>query len=480
MKATFYRYGFHVVIEPDVSGVLASGLSYKKRIVEGRVVSFRTVRCYDNTLLHEGRPSVCIPAGLTVRALRILAERGIETELTDRREFVLPNPDLSRLDVPDDAQIDMLAAIIDSDHGIVEAPTGSGKSWIIRQICKIWPVNVLIVIPGKVGGELLRQTYLELLRCFPPSEVGMVGKGNRDSGKRITVVMDRSLHHANTRDCRILLFDEVHCAAALETARALATIRNARRFGFSASPFGRSDHADMETVSLFGEVIYSVGYREIQRMGRVVPIELRWVNTDRILPRDLSLFKGEGPHDRLRVDRHLVWRNDERNAVIAAAVNRVRDEVGRDAQVLIFTATVEHAVFLGKLLPDFVLVYGEMKNREKYERWGLIPPGAHPIGHDERTAYREDFRSGKLKLAIATHIWGTGIDFPSLQILVRADAQASPIASTQIPGRVTRCSSGKEKGIVIDFSDGFFSVLDDRARRRKSSYSSKGWTIIPS
>lgn len=470
------------MVEPDLSVFFAPSLTYTRRIVGvGNSVTFKKVRLYDNSMPHEGRPAVCIPAGMTSRVMAILKSEKFDVAFVDRRQLILPEPDLSRVDTPDDAQVDMLAAIITSDHGIIESPTGSGKSWVIRQICKIWPnSNVIIVIPGKVGGELLRQTYQELLRYFHSGEVGMVGMGKRDIRSRITVCMDRSLMHANLKDCRILLFDEVHHAAAPSVATLLSSVTNARRFGFSASPMGRSDQSDLGTVALFGEVIFKASYKQIESSGRVVPIRVLWLNTDKILPRSLSLFSDrDREYPTTMVERHLIWKNQERNRMIAGAVAAIRKDIRDDIQILIIVKTVEHAVHLGYFLPDFTLVYGSMdpKKRARYERDGLICSGKHPITAAERKKYQETFKSGELKRVIATQVWSTGVDFPKLEALIRADAQASPIASTQIPGRVTRCSDGKEVGLVIDCSDGFYRTLEDRARRRRSAYASKGWLI---
>jgi len=483
MKASVYRYGFHIMVEPDISVFFKGELSYTRRIVQGmNRISYKKVNCFDTSVLHEGRPSVCIPAGLTCRVLKILKAEGIESEVFDRRPKILPEPDLSNMDILDDAQVEMLALIINSDHGIIEAPTGSGKSWLIRQVCKIWPTsNVVIVIPGKVGGDLFEQTYRDLTGYFPSTEVGMVGHGSRDAKKRITVAMDRSLHHVNVNDCRILIYDEVHCASAPTVARALTWFKDSRRFGFSASPLGRSDRSDLETIAMFGEVIYSASYKQIEKSGRVVPIEVRWVNTDSILPEQLKMFSNPNKeYPKVMVERHLIWRNGARNQQLAAAVHAIQEELGEDAQILVVVKTVDHAVHLGTFLPGFQLVYGTMdpKDRVKYENWGLIKEGDHPITTVERQRYRDEFQRGELRRAIATQIWGTGVDFPKLQVLVRADGQSSPIASTQIPGRVTRSSDGKDRGLVVDFSDGFYRILEDRARRRKAIYVKKEWTIV--
>ena len=69
------------------------------------------------------------------------------------------------------------------------------------------------------------------------------------------------------------------------------------------------------------------------------------------------------------------------------------------------------------------------------------------------------------------------MDFPQLNVLVRADAAGGKIANTQIPGRVTRPSEGKSVGIVLDLDDSFNQKLARRAAGRFTQYRKKGWTV---
>jgi superfamily II DNA or RNA helicase len=119
--------------------------------------------------------------------------------------------------------------------------------------------------------------------------------------------------------------------------------------------------------------------------------------------------------------------------------------------------------------------------RDKFARWGLIDPAAHPLTSKDRERMEEDFEKGTLKRCVATAtsggVWSTGVDFPHLRVLIRADGQGSPILNTQIPGRISRISEGKEVGIVIDLDDCHHDTLGRRAERRFTSYRSKGWNI---
>jgi superfamily II DNA or RNA helicase len=89
----------------------------------------------------------------------------------------------------------------------------------------------------------------------------------------------------------------------------------------------------------------------------------------------------------------------------------------------------------------------------------------------------KDFEAGTLKKVIATDVWSTGVDFPQLSVLIRADARASEIMDVQAPGRVVRRhdASGKDHGLVIDCMDYFDGALMRRSIERKRTYTKQGW-----
>lgn len=94
-----------------------------------------------------------------------------------------------------------------------------------------------------------------------------------------------------------------------------------------------------------------------------------------------------------------------------------------------------------------------------------------------RDKMSKDFEAGTLKKVIATDVWSTGVDFPMLSVLIRADARASEIMDIQAPGRVVRRhdASGKEHGIVIDCLDSFDPGFKKRSFERKKTYDEQGW-----
>lgn len=469
-QAQIVRAGNLIQLSAGYKDFLHSELSYTRRVVSGQNdVTYVPTTLYSATETGE----LIIPAGLTARVASRLRLAGVHVEFTDLRSKLLPDPMYENISLDLRVnQIDALTAMITCDGGIINAPTGAGKSTLMRAVCTIWPtVNIIICCPIT---DVLRASYLELLPILNPNELGMVGGGKNEQGRRVTLTTDKSLCKCDLDACRIFLFDEVHKAAAEQTAKAIGRIRNARMFGFSASAKGRSDNADLETEALFGPEICSISYQDVQAAGDVVPVDV-WMIDCSDLPPYQSM-------SRMAVERNGVWKNHARNARIAQAVNKVLQEYGEETQVLISVKVVEHAVYLSQHLPSFEMVYATMAP-DKKERWiksGLLPTNYHGLSPDGRDKMRVAFRGCTLKRVIATSVWGTGVDFPHLNVLIRADAQSSSIAATQIPGRVTRPGTKdnvKQLGIVIDLDDSHHTGLGRKALERVSVYKKKGWNI---
>jgi hypothetical protein len=164
--------------------------------------------------------------------------------------------------------------------------------------------------------------------------------------------------------------------------------------------------------------------------------------------------------------------------MIAAAVR----EYPEDHQILILVETIEHAVNLGALLPDFTMVYGAMfpSDCAKYKARNLLPKEYKPLTDYDKHKLRGQFESGELKRVIATDVWSTGVDFEQLNVLVRADDRDSDIVDVQGPGRVSRLYVSpdgvkKEFGEVVDCMDTWDTTFYRKSMGRRNSYKLLGW-----
>ena len=449
---------------------LTSDLTFARRMQRGprpedayyETVRLYTIERFKDTAIEYMRA----PAGLYSRITRAMQARNIPYTFEDCAPVELGEPQWQLMDEPRPAQDVIIAKIASSMHGQIEAPTGDGKSWLIVQVCKVYPkARVIIVVPGIGEAKNLLD---RLLSVFPRPLIGQLGGGRREQDRRITVCVRNSLMKTDPAKCDILMYDECHTAGSDWTSKALARYVNCKMFGFSASTGMRTDKADMMVEALFGPVIHVRTYQESQDQGNVVPINV----VIRAVPAGPKITSSNS----VVINRHGVWRNDIRNALIA---EDARKYAADGTQVLVAVSTVEHGLELLKLLGDeFAFVYSQMELslRKRYERAGVIKPGDHPITTHERERLQTAFTKGELRRAIAT-CWNQGVDFKQLGVLIRADATGADIKSVQLPGRLSRTSDGKDVGTLVDYSDDWCESLHNRSLQRIRTYKKRGWSI---
>lgn len=360
-------------------------------------------------------------------------------------------------------QEECLQAIANTYGGVVRGVTGFGKTHMIAAMALLYPHAKFHIVIKSVN---VAQRAMRDLVTFIPN-VGQVGGGVKRFGDRVTVFTAGSVEHSDG-DADFLVADEVHELMAPTYANALTEIyRMTRNFGFSATPYDRQDGASARLECFFGPKIFNLDYKEGVELGLVAPVRVSWI------PVRLQSNPACGREGVSR-KRWGIWRNSERNQLIAQAAR----QIPQDQQVLILVETLDHAVHLQQFLPEFVLCYGSMdpERRERFVRQGLLSPDYVPLTTATRIAMQQQFERGELKRVIATDVWSTGVDFKQLSVLIRADERESVIRSQQGPGRVSRVHEDKAYGRVIDCYDAFDSALKRKSDMRRRVYESLGWS----
>lgn len=370
-------------------------------------------------------------------------------------------------------QKELIETILSKPHGRIDCPTGYGKSFVVRILAKILPTAIIHITTKST--KILRDFYDDLRTELP--SVGLVGAGCDINDKRVQIYGAMSLRHS-VGNADFLFADEGHELATSSVLEVLAKkYRYSRCYMFSASQNARSDNRDFELEGIFGPVIMKIGYEEALQHKMVVPIEVRWSNV--FISRNPCLNANNERYEDVYLKRRGLWRNHERNAVIAADARKYDEQT----QVLIVTETIEHAINLKQWLPEFTLVYSaqglSIEEYSAYVKAKYLNEETDPIMTDKRKRLLEkQFASGELKKVIATGVWNRGVNFPQLAVLIRADGGGSTINDTQIPGRVCRLAEDKSVGIVHDYLDQFDPGFSRRATARMRNYREKGWTQI--
>lgn len=415
---------------------------------------------------------------------------------------VTPDPDFTALEGVElrDGQAETLALLTSEPCGMICSSVSFGKSFIIRQLCKIYPTLNILVVCSSV--QVINELYKEINKDLP-GQVGLLNATHDNiNGKRIIVTTNKSMEKLHPERVQLTLVDECHSMGANASGEALMRFCFGRRFGFSATPIrNQGDYKAME--SLFGPVLQEYGFQDAVAKGNVTQIhytmlplkkkshflcdEVEVVTSDGstmwVSEADLdptATMTGERKKktfpDYLK-NRLYYWNNRYRNDAIVETFNRIRSEVP-DAQILIMVQSIEHLIRLHQRIRCCAFIHGERGDLSKYnKKKGLenVNMEQYKQTDDEADRTKNALAKGTLKWAISTMVLKQGVNLNQLAVLIRADAAVSGIPSIQIPGRLARLADNKPRAYLIDFSDEFCSDAAGRAIARTKQYNTQGW-----
>lgn len=418
--------------------------------------------------------SLLFQCGFVPTAYRIVEAAGgrvVEYLRLDRRPEI--EYDLSRLDVDNlrEGQTQMISAFVAHEGGLIVSPTGSGKSYGMREICAMYPgLNIIIAAPGIEAVATLNRYLSEKF----PGEVGQMGGGKKHT-RRITISTFDSLMKVETLDkTDILIVDEVHRAPAAKYATSIAACTYAvKRFGFTATAEGRGDGAELMNTGMFGDVVLDIGFYEAESRGEVAPVHVI-VHEHKRGPSGEVLKSMQQANK----DRKAIWRNDGRNRLIRDDVLSLL-EGPDDLQVLVIVSKAEHAYALGALLPDFQIVTGNLdkKARGRLQRRGINLEEQGVCSKKDRDELRTQFERGELRRVIATEIWSASVSSDDCDIVVFASGSGSTITFLQSVGRGTRVKAGKLLTTCLVYRDMFAPAYKARSDKLISAAKKQGHKI---
>jgi superfamily II DNA or RNA helicase len=267
----------------------------------------------------------------------------------------------------------------------------------------------------------------------------------------------------------LVIVDESHHFPARTWSE---TIYNAKGivWGFSATPWSGDWERDGSLKAFFGEENFiSIPREEVLEGGSItkgvvvihdLDVEGEFneeiqaktaIETDRRHKRHPYIPRDE--HERRarwQFTAEAIRNNGHRNDCI---VKTARTET---RSVLILVSTIEHGEQLQARIAGSVLVHAK-------------------IGKKKRTAAIEAFRSGELRVMLATSLADEGLDVPRAAVLILAAGGRSAGKLEQRSGRVMRPHAGKEFGVVHDFADRGAGLAHNQFRARARTYKRLGY-----
>lgn len=368
--------------------------------------------------------------GLVKRTVRELWSMGIMANVVDNR--IVPSYKKLRLvdrlksfEPPLYPEQDVGAsAIAKSECGILEMPTGIGKSRVIKEALVRTQRPSLIITPSS---NLRSQTYSYLSESFGTDDVGLLKTGHN---KPIIVT---NYHAIKSKDAGYfkqfaqLYFDEFHNAAA-EGVRddfkdKLTEIYY--RYGLTATNFRNDDGASIYLESILSETLYSVSTIEAINKGYIRPL----VSFFKDLKNNHAFATGNYRADVSK----FIDTNPERNEY---AIETARKMINNHIPTIILVDHVEH----GRYLKD-----------------ALGGEGLFLNGQDESAEYNMDmvkrFNNLEIPYLVGTSVLGEGVDTKACGAMINCSGGKARSELQQKCGRPIRNFKNKSVAYYFDFID---------------------------
>jgi len=340
-------------------------------------------------------------------------------------------------------------------RGVLELPTGSGKTVVAVAAMAALGTPTLVVVPTV---DLLTQWRRELETEFGV-EVGQLGGGEQTLDHLTVATYDSAYLRADDVGDRfgLVVFDEVHHLGGegyRDVARLLAA---PARLGLTAT-FERPDGAHEVIADLVGPVVYDLTVDDLAG-EHLADYELRRIEVeltdeereayeaaqgtfvDYLRTTGLSFTSGSDYQELVmrsgsdpRAREALLAKQEAREIMMNAdakvdALARLLDR-HRDDRVIVFTAHTD-------------LVY---RLSERF----LLPAITGETGASERRAILDRFREGTYSRIVTANVLDEGVDVPDANVAVVLSGSGSEREFTQRLGRVLRPKSDGGRALLYE------------------------------
>lgn len=198
-----------------------------------------------------------------------------------------------------------------------------------------------------------------------------------------------------------------------------------RVVGLTATPYRMKEGTIADPDHFLNHVCYEASIQELITLGYLCPVRSK---AGKKKPDTDSLHVRGGEYIASEVAELM-----DTDQLVDAAVTEILDLTKERHSVLVFAASVKHAMHLQTLLPDAGLVVGETASGER----------------DEQI---EEFKRGERKFLVSVNVLSVGFDAPNVDAIALLRPTLSPGLYYQQVGRGLRLHPSKADCLVLDFA----------------------------
>lgn len=328
--------------------------------------------------------------------------------------------------------------------GIIAAPTGSGKSLCIADICKTmitrWPHTRIIVATHKK--ELIEQDEAEFRKYYPGASTGIYSAGlnQRNTDKRLLFVGIQSVAKRAFEFGKIdlLIIDEAHlvnCEDGTSYARFIRDLNIANPnivvLGMSATPYRLDNGLLYEgDPRLFDCLYYDISLSRLIDEGWLTPVISKG-SSEKIDLSDVKTTAGEYNKKSLEIAA-------DNEKLTKSAVDEIVKYGKNRKSWLVFASGIQHARHVCEEIVSrgisCKVITGETSN-------------------ENRTRWLEDFKHQRIRCLVNVEILVAGFNAPCTDLIALLMATKSTSKYVQSVGRGMRLCAGKDDCMLLDFGE---------------------------
>ena len=381
------------------------------------------------------------PRGFVTDAIKLANAMGLPYTIDDNRNK-RPLVDFNFIGKLHDYQDKAITSMSLNPFGVLEAPTGTGKTTMALYMVALRQQPTLIIVHNK---ELLNQ-WVERIETFlgiPKKKIGIIGDGKYSIGYKITVGIVNSVYkNASEISKRIgfLIIDETHRIPGRVFSDAVSKFSSAYMLGLSATPYRRDGLTKL--------IHWYIGPKRytMDRPAGSPKVEVIIRNTE--FDTDLDPVN---EYSKVLMELTL---NRGRNRKI---VNDVMTESQRLQGVcLVLSDRKKHVYELAEML------------RERNFSVGVLTADENKDSRDNTV---KRLNANKYSVLVATgQLIGEGFDSEVFSSIFLTTPIKFSGRLTQYLGRILRTAPGKTAVRVYDYVDVNVDVLRASARSRQKVY----------